>query len=365
MRFVATTAFLLSCVLGAVPAGAVINDPGPPCDDIPGGGNYCPGFSRPTKPNKIIYLHGRSQVDWPCSATLGGGSAANWDHRLMQYDGSAKLFDWGPRGMINDELQRSCNAPNQCVVMCFSAGCARLLVSLDDLLAVNKMPNRILWIQAAASAAGGSEIAKQTTGGGLETIFAKLTGSQAKVDFDLWPEKMRNNYGYIQNRAPVAMLHVAGRKNVCKNFLFGLVKVCGNRYFPREYGDGVVPMHSSCGFSNSFGFENCNTPGAKYTNRLTAADPSYYNTHLTILGPAVQNASVRLALTPYLPPTQDFPEPPVGSRECNPATPECDQPEWRHQLPCILRSNRAMSYSITTGDTWPGGTPRDWVRPTM
>jgi hypothetical protein len=340
-----------------------IPEPGPPCIDDPRD-VVPPG---PPKPNRILYIHGRDQYSWPARAMLGGGpsNTPNWEHKILGYDGSSRLSE-SPRNYINDELQLNCNAPNQCVIICFSAGCARLLLSLDDLAGVNKTPNRILWIQAAASAAGGSELAVATTGGGLATFWARISGSSARIDQDLWPSRMRQNLGYIQNRAPVPMYHVAGRKNICKGFLFGTVKVCGNRYFPGEYGDGAVPIHSSCGFSAVGAFADCATGYPKFTNRQTASAPQYNNSHATILGPAIVNATQRLAVTTFVPvPSMaDYPQVPTNARDCNNGTPECDQPEWRDLFSCVTRSPRPAGYQIMTGDTWPGGTARTgWTPP--
>lgn len=261
-----------------------------------GGGTYTTTTTTTTN-NKIVYLHGRSMGTWPAAAKLAQ-SGSLWNHVVLNYNGSARIYDSTVRATVANALLSNCSGTNQCVVVCYSAGCARMLYALDELAAKGTPANRIVWITATASAAGGTEVAEAATKW-YAKVLAKIFGGGAAIDDDLKRSVLRGTYGYIQNRAPVSMYHLAGSKNMCRKILF--VKLCGNKYFPGSLGDGAVPPHSSCGFASSGYFPNCSGAyGAKYTNRVSQQDALYPLDHVGMVGAAVIAASTRLAGTSTL-----------------------------------------------------------------
>src|SRR5262249_17780659 len=161
---------------------------------------------------------------------------------------------------VKNTIANSCTTTD-CVIACYSAGCARTLLALKDLEAEGRLPTHILWFEAAASAAGGSELAALTTNGAIR-LPAQLFGVDLQpIDDDLPPGNMRGNFGFIQNAAMVPMYHVAGARNICVKIkiggilggiffapvggiiggtLFGSakIKLCGNSVMPGHYGDG-------------------------------------------------------------------------------------------------------------------------------
>jgi len=259
-----------------------------------GGGTYV--APPPTTYNKIVYLHGRSMGTWPAAAKLVASSS--WNHVVLNYNGSARIYDSTVRSTVSNALLSNCSGSNQCVVVCYSAGCARMLQAMDELVGSGTPADKVAWITATASAAGGSEVADAATKW-YAKLMAKIFGGSAAIDDDLKVNTMRSTYGYIQNRAPVSMYHMVGRKNMCRKILF--VKLCGNKYFPGSLGDGAVPPHSSCGFANSGYFADCAAArGAKYTNRVSQQDALFALDHVGMVGAAVQAASARLGMTATL-----------------------------------------------------------------
>jgi hypothetical protein len=246
--------------------------------------------------NKIVYLHGRSMGGWPSNGLVQASSA--WDHVTLSYDGSSRLADSTARATVKGALATNCRAPNQCVIVCYSAGCGRMLLALDDLAAAGTPADHVTWITATASAAGGSEVADGATKW-YALIIEKIFGGHAAIDFDLKVNAMRSTYGYIQNRAPVSMYHLAGSKDMCRKMFFGLVKLCGNKYFPNGVGDGAVPPHSSCGFASRGAYANCSaTLGTKYTNRLSQQDALFAGVdHGGMIAQGVNAASTRIGST--------------------------------------------------------------------
>lgn len=262
-------------------------------DSPTGGGGGGGGTTTTTNYNKIVYLHGRSMGGWPSNGLVPASSA--WDQVTLSYNGSARLSDSTVRATVKSALATNCRAPNQCVVVCYSAGCARMLLAMDELVAAGTPADHVTWITATASAAGGSEVADAATKW-YALIMSKIFGGSAAIDADLKVNSMRSSYGYIQNRAPVSMFHLAGNHNMCRKILF--VKLCGNKYFPNGVGDGAVPPHSSCGFASRGAYANCSaTLGAKYTNRLAQQDALYGADHTGMIGNGVAAASTRLATT--------------------------------------------------------------------
>jgi hypothetical protein len=257
-----------------------------------GGGYYAPPPPPPTY-NKIVYLHGRSMNTWPSYPRVVASSA--WNHVSLYYNGSDRLTSYGPRTTVKNAIRDNCTGSNQCVIVCYSAGCARMLLAFDDLIAEGTPANRVAWITAAGSAAGGSEVADKATRWWVK-LLAKIFGGSAAIDDDLRVGTMRGTFGFIQNRAPVPMYHLAGSRDMCRKVAI-FFKMCGNSYLPGRLGDGAVPPHSACGYASSGYYGNCGVAAAKFTNRQAQQAGLYYSDHVAIVGDALYAATVRLGST--------------------------------------------------------------------
>jgi hypothetical protein len=249
----------------------------------------------------VVYFHGRSMKSWPPSAKLF--SSSTYTHIFSSYDGSSRLTNTTARSDVKTKLSTYCSGTNQCVVVCYSAGCLRYLLAVQDLKAAGTPASGILWTEALASAAGGTELAEVTTSG-LVKLLAKLfvTGvpSASAIDNDLTRNATRSVYGYVQNGAPSPVYHVAGGHDLCITikimWLFS-VKLCGNKHFPGGYGDGAVPVHSSGGYANTLAHANLNDGGAKYTFRAYEQAALFDKDHRGIFEPGVALGSIRLAVS--------------------------------------------------------------------
>jgi hypothetical protein len=257
------------------------------------------GAARPAQAgNYIVYLHGRSMSGWPSNALLG--APAGWSHVPMSYNGSASLGNSAIRTSITNTIATYCGAGNQCIVVCYSAGCARMLDAYKLLKDQGRYPANILWSQAAASAAGGSELAAFSTKWWVKLLAAifNLDGAAA-IDNDIQPNVMRNGaYASIQNQATTPVYHLAGSQNICvtKRILFIKVKLCGNSRFPGDLGDGAVPVHSAGGYADTAAHASTNDGGPKYVFRAYEQTPLYAADHVSILSPLVSAGSLRLAV---------------------------------------------------------------------
>jgi hypothetical protein len=250
--------------------------------------------------NYIVYLHGRSMSGWPSAALLG--PPAGWSHVTLSYNGSASLGDTAIQGAINNTVATHCGGGNQCVVVCYSAGCARMLLAYRQLQDQGRYPGGILWSEAAASAAGGSELAVIATKWWVK-LLAKIFGvdGAAPIDNDVQPNIMRSGaYASIQGAATTPVYHLAGSVNICQtiSILFIVkIKLCANSHFPGSYGDGVVPVHSAGGYSDTAAHATTQDGGPKYVFRAYEQTPLYPVDHRGILAPLISAGSLRLGVS--------------------------------------------------------------------
>ncbi len=287
----------------------------------------------------ILYYHGRSMGGWPGVGLLK--APAGWSHIAFTYDGSERVNNSTVRSIAKNGLKTYCRgSSNECVVVCYSAGCIRVLKALDELVAAGTPANKILWIEATASAAGGSEVANYTTKW-WKKLIVKLFGQYAKIDEDLRPTTMRGTFGYIQNRAPVSMYHSAGKRNMCQKFLGGLIKLCGNSRMPGGYGDGAVPAHSACGYAAAGSRSQCCLSYSKYTNRQVASCALHDHNHTGMLAVGVISASLRLGQTKSMSIADAW----AGGNQtaCDLNWDDCDMQGTQPTLPGILNVTPADS----------------------
>lgn len=278
-------------------------------------------------PSYVIYLHGRSMSAWPPAARINPNAVSI----NPAYNGSSRLSDPTSRAAVRNAIQTYCTSTT-CAIACYSAGCARALIALEDLRAAGTPPSGLLWTEAAASAAGGSETAEISTNGTirlLAKLFLANPGPDAEaVDQDLTRGSMRGVYGYVQNSATAPMYHLAGNQNICittklawyvssgigwiGSYIGGPVgfviqvlgfflgskkfKLCGNSTMPGRYGDGVVPVHSAAGYADTGAHANHQDGSAKYLLRAYEQVPLFDVDHRGIFGPLVQYGSVRAAV---------------------------------------------------------------------
>ena len=289
----------------------------------------CEGAASAQTPQYIIYLHGRSMNAWPPAALLGSPTttvAVN-----PSYNGSSRIADPTTRSAIRNAISTHCRSTT-CAIACYSAGCARALLALDDLRAAGTPATGLLWTEATASAAGGAETAEISTNGTirlLAKVFLTNPGPDAEVvDQDLTRNSMRGVYGFMQNSATAPIYHLAGNKNICiktklawyvssgigwvgsliggpvgfviqvAGFFLGSksFKLCGNSVMPGGYGDGVVPVHSAAGYADTGAHANHNDGAAKYLLRAYEQVPLFPVDHRGAFGPLVQFGSLRLAV---------------------------------------------------------------------
>jgi hypothetical protein len=211
--------------------------------------------------NSVLYLQGRAWGSWSSERV----SAAGWTQRTLDFNGNARLDGYETNVIVRNAIQTYCSGANNCVILCYSAGCNRALKAIDDLRASGNTLPGLFWIEAAGSAAGGTKLAEMATGG-FVGFMAKLFGQQEKIDFDLSPGAARGTWGYTQDAVPPdAMYHTAGNLDICKGFW--IFKLCGNAYIDAGVADGLVGFDSAAGASaQGRYYDGC--AAAKYPGRL-------------------------------------------------------------------------------------------------
>jgi hypothetical protein len=127
----------------------------------------------------------------------------------------------------------------------------------------------------------------------------------------------------MQNRAPASMYHSAGKKNICKSFLFGIFRICGNSALPGGNGDGAVPLHSACGYADEKSHTECCDGSAKFTNRKRSDCAAQSLDHAGMLGFGLVQATERLGKTTSFS-TSNFPNNTSGLTDCNRNHDDCD-----------------------------------------
>lgn len=296
----------------------------------------------------VVLLHGRSQQEFPpcrlLPADVGLPAAdgdniatinATWQRLSPSYDGNAALDDAAVKATVNAALLARCSGNNKCVVVCYSAGCARALKAFQE---VGAQLSGLQWTFALGSAAGGSEWAtlldRYDWALSLLSHIAKYYQADVEIqrkqpiDEDLRPSRMRQTHAGIQNASPKPMYHVGGTGDFCLKsspmltgaawkqtyqsffeYLCGAnpnttetltwlgltmastqveLELCGNTGvnlhvgatkinlldgpFPGGYGDGIVPIHSSLGYNTAAAYAGTTSNASLlYANRVSLA----------------------------------------------------------------------------------------------
>ena len=177
-----------------------------------------------------LYVHGRTGGVTGCNVSQPTPSGwSYWNGKIqpgvnpvpVNYDGTAHISVANPT--VRAALDRYCTGGNSCYVACHSAGCAHVGYALD--LFGGRW--NILWIDAAGSAEGGTELSDYL---GWATCDA-LGG-------DLRTGTVRSLYNHNDLRGASSHMF-AGAKSTAYFFVL-----------PGD-DDGVVPFHSAGGMSST------------------------------------------------------------------------------------------------------------------
>lgn len=286
----------------------------------------------------VVYIHGKSMTTWPSAAWMKTSSA--WTHKSLSFNGSSRLTDSTATGAIKTALDAYCKTTD-CVLACYSAGCARMLYTLN---LYKTTTYRILWTSALASAAGGSELANLSTNKGvklLAKLFLANPPPSGAIDQDLTPSNLRSGtLAPIQLAARSTIYHIAGSKDIClrlnvlaqlvtagvsgvmsaiSNVIFAIsgpvgwikigisiitgffkaksAKICGNSKLPGGKGDGIVPVHSAAGYSDTIQHTSHADGGPKYVLRAYEQSALFASDHRGIFKDFVVKASLRMGVS--------------------------------------------------------------------
>ncbi len=212
--------------------------------------------------NSVLHFQGRGWGSW--NGEIVTQSAA-WTSRTYNFSGNSRLDSADTNVVVRGAIASNCSGANNCIIVCYSAGCSRVLKAIDDLRASGNTLPGLFWIEAAGSVAGGTKLAEVATSG-FTGFLAKLFGQQEAIDFDITPGAARGTWGYTQDAVPPdAMYHVAGNQDICKGFLF--FKICGNQFIDAGIGDGLVGIDSASGAAAAGRYyDGCAV--AKYPGRI-------------------------------------------------------------------------------------------------
>jgi Somatomedin B domain len=212
--------------------------------------------------NTVLHFQGRGWGSWNGETVT---QSAQWTSRTFNFSGNSRLDSYDTNVTVRNAIASYCSGANNCIVVCFSAGCSRVLKAIDDLRAAGNTLPGLFWVQAAGSAAGGTKLAEIATSG-FTGFLAKLFGQQEAIDFDLTPAVARGTFGYTQDAIPPdAMYQVAGNQDICKGFWF--FKICGNHFIDAGIADGLIGIDSASGASAAGRYWDGCSP-AKYPGRI-------------------------------------------------------------------------------------------------
>jgi hypothetical protein len=275
----------------------------------------------------VLYLHGRDMSTWPSYGLVL--VPESWVHIALTYNGSARIADPTARSQVSSAMKSYCSGGNNCIIVCYSAGCYRELFGLYDLKQAGTPPKGILWVEAAGSASGGTEAVRYLHNW-FKDLMARIFGLTAPIDQDLDPNQALGTYSYIQNLLPAPQYDSQGSKNICMDILF--FKICANQYI-ESTADGAVPAHSGCGYTNAGAHSSCCDGSAKFTNHNADACALYQEDHYGMFAVAVIEASNRFGYKNPLAFAHGW----SGNSEgvCNPAYDDC-----------FAQINKADSFTI-------------------
>ena len=183
--------------------------------------------------NYVVYVHGRTQTTWD-GATY---PIAGFTPAVVQYNATTATLAQA-NVAVRTQLASYCSGSNACIVVAYSNGA--LQVGYTQAFYPEALENA-LYVEAGASAAGGSELLN-----GFTSLVGQVLGATYPngVDATLSVSGARNAYNHNLT-AGVATYHLAGNTD-WRNGLWYL-----DAAFLPGNDDGVVSFASALGCSSS------------------------------------------------------------------------------------------------------------------
>jgi hypothetical protein len=179
-----------------------------------------------------LYVHGRTAGTTGCNVSQPTPSGwSYWGGQVrpgvnpvpVNYDGTAHISVSNPT--VRSYLDAYCSGANSCYVACHSAGCAQIGYALD-LYGANARWN-VIWIDAAGSAEGGTELSDYLSWASCDALGGDLKTGTVRAMYN--HSDLRGVWEYL----------FAGAKGAIYSFALS-----GD-------DDGVVPFHSAGGMSKT------------------------------------------------------------------------------------------------------------------
>ncbi len=221
--------------------------------------------------NYVVFVHGKG----PNSSGLSNTNASRWGNSDSYGPASKTRSGWATRFVNYDSTQSPttsgttraqtklasaissfCSGSNRCVIVCHSAGC----YATGYWLAKNTAPAGLLYVVAAASAAGGSAVADYGTTAALLSPLLALIGLATAGEPNAMTISLRTgtargayNHNVTSGRQ---IRHVAGYKSSAP----------ASTVIPGQ-DDKLVNFSGACGYTKHGTMTHCNDgKNAKYTN---------------------------------------------------------------------------------------------------
>ena len=183
--------------------------------------------------NYVVYVHGRSQTTWDGAIYPESG----WKTAIVQYNSTTQTLAQSNVD-VRRQLAQYCSGNNACVIVAYSNG--GLQVGYTQAFYPDAVENA-LYVEAGASAAGGSDLLNSFTGPVGQVFGATYPNG---VDATLSVSGARNAYNHNLT-AGLTTYHLGGNTDWRNGLWYvtaGLLP--GN-------DDGVVSYHSAFGCSSS------------------------------------------------------------------------------------------------------------------
>jgi hypothetical protein len=194
-------------------------------------------------------------------ATAGNVLYVQWD--AWDYSFTDATFPGG-QAVMQDAMNTYCSSGQTCVVICHSAGCG----VVENFISTRPSGSKavIYSVIAAASAAGGSELASDDFGGVL-----------AGIDVSLEPSNARSAYNH-NNMQGIPVRGIGGTDNSDAATQYSFPSQTATPWNPdctqplglwSSCSDSVVALHSSCGHNEVASYQNCLSTLAPNTDSST------------------------------------------------------------------------------------------------
>lgn len=210
---------------------------------------------------KTIFVHGRSDKNHCGTSTTDVNDywksdknlATSYQRIFVGYDGKSDPREWGScRAQSNlwTVLYNNCRAPNNCKIICHSAGCYAVDYFFSTYPSVTSSSSyniKINWVMDVAAATGGSELANMAFWEGNGMVYALKTGNARAFNHNV--------------TGGIGMWHLGGYNGWWYTAAF----------LPGE-DDGAVSYHSSCGKNSTGNYNQCLYNGTNWSNHYVWID---------------------------------------------------------------------------------------------